>query len=100
MQRLPRIVAAVVSLALLATALEARQPAEAAPAADPKPAAAPQKVVSRPDVVSAAVTARAQGSRVEVESLRTATSTTWSNPDGTMTTEANFAPVRFKDTHG
>ncbi|HEU4947024.1 MAG TPA: hypothetical protein VFT31_07710, partial [Kribbella sp.] len=35
-----------------------------------------------------------------MESLRSATSTTWSNPDGTMTTEASFAPVRFKDSHG
>jgi RHS repeat-associated protein len=97
-QKFPRVVAAVVSLALLTTAMEARQPAEAAPAADPKPAA--QKVTSRPDVISASVTARAQGSRVEVESMRTESSTTWSNPDGTMTTEAHAAPIRFKTAKG
>jgi RHS repeat-associated protein len=97
-QKFPRVVAAVVSLALLATALEARQPAEAAPAADPQPAA--QKVGSRPDVISASVTARSQGSRVEVESMRTETSTTWSNPDGTMTTDAHAAPIRFKTAKG
>ncbi|WP_232828391.1 DUF6531 domain-containing protein [Kribbella monticola] len=88
--------AAVVSLALLAVGMEAQQ-AEALPATDQKPAAVPpKKVDSRPDIVSAAVTARSQGSRVEVESMRTETSTTWSNPDGTMTTEAHAAPIRFK----
>lgn len=57
-------------------------------------------VESRPDVVSAAVSARAQGSRVEVESERAETSSTWANPDGTMTTEAHAAPIRFKDKAG
>ncbi|WP_241996363.1 RHS repeat-associated core domain-containing protein [Kribbella antiqua] len=98
MQKFPRFVAVLVSAALLVSGLEARQPAEAAPAADPKPAA--PKVNSRPDVVSASVTARSQGSRVEVESMRTATSTTWANPDGTMTTDAHTAPVRFKAANG
>ncbi|MEV8373735.1 RHS repeat-associated core domain-containing protein [Kribbella sp. NPDC056861] len=92
------MVAAVVSLALLATALETHQTAEAAPSEDPQPVA--QKVASRPDVISAAVTARSQGSRVEVESLRTETSTTWSNPDGTMTTDAHAVPIRFKTAKG
>jgi hypothetical protein len=96
-QKLPRIVATVMSFALIAATLEASQAAPA-PAADPPPAAQREKVVSRPDVVSAAVSARAQGSRVEVESLRDETSSTWANPDGTMTTEAHAAPIRFKDT--
>jgi large repetitive protein len=68
----------------------------AAPAGPVK--AAP--VATRPDVVSAAVTARAQGSPVEVLSLRSETSTTWSNPDGTMTTEAHAAPIRYRDPAG
>ena len=97
-QKFPRIVAAVVSLTLLTAGLEAHQSADAAPTADPKPVV--QRVDSRPDVVSAAVSARAQGSRVEVESMRTETSTTWSNPDGTMTTEAHAAPIRFKNAAG
>ncbi|TCO41051.1 RHS repeat-associated protein [Kribbella antiqua] len=97
-QKFPRIVAVVVSAALLVTGLEAHQPAEAAPAADPKPLAT--KVDSRPDLVSAVVTARAQGSKVEVESLRTETDTTWANPDGTMSTEASAAPIRFKNAAG
>jgi RHS repeat-associated protein len=98
-QKLPRVVAAVVSFALVAATLQASE-AAAVPAADPPPAAQPQKVASRPDVVSAVVSARAQGSRVEVESLRDDRSSTWANPDGTMTTEAHAAPIRFKDTGG
>jgi large repetitive protein len=97
-QKLPRLVAVVVSFALLATGLEAREPAVAAAAADPKPAAV--KVASRPDLVSAMLTARSQGSKVEVESLRTETATTWANPDGTMTTDAHMAPIRFKTAKG
>ncbi|MEU8226186.1 RHS repeat-associated core domain-containing protein [Kribbella sp. NPDC048915] len=93
-----RFVAVLVSFALLATGLEARERAVAAPAADPKPPVA--KVESRPDLVSAVVSARAQGSKVEVLALRTETTTTWANPDGTMTTELNAGDIRFKDPSG
>jgi RHS repeat-associated protein len=55
---------------------------------------------SAPDLVSALVTARAQGSPVEVEALRAATSTTWANPGGTMTTRAHAGEIRFKDAKG
>ncbi|WP_238161880.1 RHS repeat-associated core domain-containing protein [Kribbella antibiotica] len=89
--------AAVTAFALLITGLEASQ-AVAAPAADPVPPVA--KVASRPDIVSAALTARSQGSRVEVESMRSETDSTWANPDGTMTTEAHAVPVRFKTKAG
>ncbi|MGH6691883.1 MAG: DNRLRE domain-containing protein, partial [Gammaproteobacteria bacterium] len=54
-------------------------------------------VAERPDAVSAMVTARAQGSRVEVLSERTATTSTWVNADGTFTTEVHAAPIRFRD---
>lgn len=57
-------------------------------------------VASRPDEVSARVAARAQGSRVEVEDLRTETSTTWVNPNGSLTTEQHQAPIRFRDAKG
>ena len=50
--------------------------------------------------MSAVLTARSHGSKVEVESLRTETSTTWANPDGTMTTDAHMAPIRFKTAKG
>lgn len=58
------------------------------------------RVGSRPDAVSAGVSARAQGSRVEVLSLRSRDSTTWANPDGTLTTEQSAGLVRFKDAAG
>ncbi|GAB2993771.1 hypothetical protein GCM10027184_55350 [Saccharothrix stipae] len=83
---------------LAASTAETITPPAAAAPPEPTPAAT-APVESRPDVVSAAVSARAQGSRVEVESMRTETSSTWSNPDGTLTTEAHGAPIRFKD-HG
>lgn len=67
--------------------------AEAVKQADPP-------VTSRPDVVSAAVTARARRTPIEVESLRTETTTTWANPDGTMTTDAHAAAIRFRDAAG
>lgn len=53
-----------------------------------------------PDVVSASVTARAQGARVEVEGLRSETSTSWVNPDGTVTTEQHAGQVRFRGGDG
>lgn len=97
-----KVVASVVSAALVLTVFDGLQSASAAPRAaqsePPALSAAPARVMSRPDVTSAAVSARAQGSRVEVESLRTETSTTWAEPSGLMTTEANVAPVRFKDS--
>lgn len=87
-------VAVAVALALTVT-LVAAEPVSAAQPVAAKPKA--EKVVSRPDVVSAQVTARAQGARVEVESLRDVTSTTWVNPDGTLTTQQHLGPIRFRD---
>ncbi len=59
---------------------------------------APVAVVK--DLVAAQVTARAQGARVEVEELRSESSTTWVNPDGTLTTDQHGVPIRFKDERG
>src|SRR3954447_23168640 len=73
--------------------------AEAQPAVK-KPTGHVTVVASRPDEVSARVTARVQGRRVEGEALRTETSSTWVNPDGTMTSELHAAPVRFRDRKG
>lgn len=60
----------------------------------------PAKVSSRPDMVSAAVSARAQGSPVEAEDARTEYSTSWANPDGTVTVRDSFGKVRFRDAKG
>ena len=99
--------ASVVSAAVVLTAFDGLDPTAAAartltaqPDTATKAQQAQQPVASRPDVVSAAVSARAQGSRVEVESMRTETSTTWVEASGLLTTEANAAPVRFKDSAG
>ncbi|GAA0244777.1 hypothetical protein GCM10010492_50120 [Saccharothrix mutabilis subsp. mutabilis] len=96
--RRTRLLAIALAVVLTAGAAETTTtPAVAAP--DPAPAAGPV-VQSRPDVVSAAVSARAQGSKVEVESLRTGSSTTWANPDGTMTTDEHSGAVRFRTSEG
>ncbi|EYT50831.1 DNRLRE domain-containing protein [Brachybacterium muris] len=49
---------------------------------------------------SAVIQARATGERVEVTGERTESSTTWVNPDGTVTTTQHAAPVRFQDAEG
>jgi RHS repeat-associated protein len=78
------------------------EPAVAAPPVHPAgtPAAKPARMAERPDRVSALLTARVQGSRVEIDSERTESSTTYANPDGTLTTEQATGPVRFRDGTG
>ncbi|WP_329424839.1 DNRLRE domain-containing protein [Streptosporangium sp. NBC_01495] len=49
-----------------------------------------------PDEPSARLTARLTGKRVEVESARTETATTYANPDGSLTVEAFAGPIRFR----
>lgn len=74
--------------------------------AQPQLASAATAVAQHPrtataaDLVSAQVTAKAQGARVEVESLRTETSTTWVNPDRSLTTEEHAGPIRYRDSAG
>jgi RHS repeat-associated protein len=50
----------------------------------------------RPDFVSASVTARASGQRVEVLSERSETARTWALPLGGYESETSAAPVRFE----
>ncbi|MDN3263473.1 DNRLRE domain-containing protein [Streptomyces sp. CSDS2] len=49
-----------------------------------------------PDLPSARVAARLSGKRIEALSERTETSTTWVNPNGSLTTELSAGPVRFE----
>ena len=94
-----RRVAAVVALTLALTLLDlaAISPRhDAARAATTKPA----PVTERPDQVSALLAARLQGSRVEISGDRTETSTTWANPDGTLTMEATTNPSRVQTADG
>jgi RHS repeat-associated protein len=84
-----------------AAALVAAQPVALAEPAGSVAAAVKAPVVSSAkDLVAAQVTARAQGARVEVEGLRTESSTTWVNPDGTLTTDQHGVPIRFRDERG
>ncbi|WP_143659223.1 hypothetical protein [Streptomyces sp. SA15] len=47
-------------------------------------------------MASAIAMARLRKHRVEVVDERTAQSTTWANPNGTLTTKSYAAPIRFK----
>ncbi|MGP5032179.1 DNRLRE domain-containing protein [Glutamicibacter arilaitensis] len=58
-----------------------------------------EDVTERPDGVSAQITAKATGHRVEDLSLRTATEQVFANPDGTWTSETTSA-ARFKEEKG
>ena len=95
-------VAFIVCAALLIAGLE---PVEAWAA--PRGAESPSAPVAGPtdskdpvDFPSAAIRARATGQRVEVTAERSESSTTWVNPDGSVTTEQFAAPVRFKNDKG
>jgi RHS repeat-associated protein len=93
------VVACVASIATFgALALNVQWPAASADSVPP-----PQTVTavtSRPDLVSARIAAVAQGTRVEVSSLDTETSTTWANADGTLTTDISSGPVQAQDANG
>ncbi|MER7759677.1 DNRLRE domain-containing protein [Streptomyces sp. NPDC097619] len=49
------------------------------------------------DVRAATLAARLSGRRVEALSERTESTTTWANPDGTLTTDSASGPLRFRD---
>lgn len=61
----------------------------------PAPATAPA-ASAEPDLVSAEAAARQTGSKVAITGEETATSTSWANPDGTLTTQVFDAPVRVR----
>lgn len=61
---------------------------------------APPDVTARPDAVSAGVSARLVGHRVEVTDARTDAMTTYANPDGTFTQESATGPVRVRQAGG
>lgn len=73
----------------------------AAPTDATAPAAAPETgESSRPDRVSAMVTARATGERVEDLSQRDETTRVFANPEGTWTSQTASEPVRVQDETG
>ncbi|MFI8258235.1 DNRLRE domain-containing protein [Streptomyces filamentosus] len=52
------------------------------------------------DAASALLMARLQDRRIEVTGERTESTTSWANPDGSMSLESYTGPVRFKDDAG
>src|SRR4051794_30007622 len=66
----------------------------------PSHAAAPANgtadVTSRPDQMSAMLAAEVVGHRVEITDDRTASTSTFANADGTLTTESYAGPVRVR----
>ena len=91
-----RLVAGVLTVGLVAQVLGVPTAAAQQRQQSARSAAAP--VAARPDRPSALLTARVQGSRVEILSERTETSSTYANPDGTLTTELSSGPIRFRDS--
>lgn len=88
-----RLSTLITIITVMASCLVVPRPAIAVTAV---PVAAAPPVNERPDLVSAVLTARAQGTRVEVSGERTESSTTYANPDGTFTTESFSGPVRTR----
>jgi large repetitive protein len=88
--------AAVCAFALVGSDLS---PAAAAPVEKPPAQAAEEQTDTRPDPVSAQVTAKATGHRVEDTSQRSETSQVFANPDGTWTLES-FTLPKFRETKG
>ncbi|MGV9307563.1 DNRLRE domain-containing protein [Nonomuraea sp. NPDC003727] len=74
----------------------ASSPASPAPAATTTGTAAGTAAGTAPDEASARLTARLTGRRVEIESARTETTTTYANPDGSMTVDSFAGPIRFR----
>ncbi|MGA6169649.1 DNRLRE domain-containing protein [Streptomyces sp. NPDC012600] len=94
-----RTVVGILSLALAAGLIQGVAVAAPAPeAVGEKPSAPPPRTVTEAaDLPSAQVAARLSGKRVEALSERTESSTTWANPDGSVTLDAASGPVRFRD---
>ncbi|MGN9844982.1 DNRLRE domain-containing protein [Nonomuraea sp. H19] len=106
---LPRALAGGLALLLLPLAAPPSPAAAEPPATSPSPSAAAAKPVddpsapgrltaepSAPDEPSARLSARLTGKRVEVADARTETTTTYANPDGTLTVDSFAGPVRFR----
>lgn len=83
------------SLSLVASGLvpAAAAPLEAAPETNT------ESVTTRPDTISAQITAKATGQRIEDLSQRTATEQVFANPDGSWTSESSGV-VRFAEKNG
>ncbi|MGO4635591.1 DNRLRE domain-containing protein [Streptomyces sp. 2RAF24] len=91
-----RLTSAVMAGTLAVTLLAGSESAFAAPVRPNPHAEAPKPGAPVHDLASARLAAKLWGRRVEVLGARTTTSTTWANPDGTLTTETAAGPIRFR----
>ena len=89
-------VLAMLAAGALADPVPAAAAAAAATAAVSKSVPVPVDVVSKPDQVSAMLAAHRLGHEVEISGLTSATSMTWAQPDGSLKTEMDQAPVRVE----
>jgi len=91
--------AAAAAVSLTASLLAIVTPTASA-ATGPVAAAAAPDVTQRPDLPSAVMAARSAGHRVQVTDRDTESTTTWVNPDGTLTSESSALPVRVRTATG
>ncbi|MEU8761546.1 DNRLRE domain-containing protein [Streptomyces sp. NPDC048659] len=96
---LPRVAVSLAGLMAVEAAVVVGTTGQAVALASRGTAAAerPASATEAADLPSAVVAARLSGRRVEARSERTESSTTWANPDGTVTTDAASGPIRFRD---
>lgn len=94
------VASVVCAVALMVTLLPSASWAEDPPTDPPKADASTPVTAVGTDFPSAVVQARATGKPVEITQERSEASTTWANPDGTLTTTQYGAPVRYQDDQG
>jgi len=97
-----RWIAAGVSVVLAATigGLADPAPALAGVRSAPSAVATDKAPLEATDLRSAQLTARVRGQRVEVLSQRTEATTTWANPNGSLTSDESMGPVRVRKGDG
>jgi hypothetical protein len=104
LRRVALVTALAVGSSVLAAAGPGTSPALSSASTSAAPAAATvapdESVLERPDSLSAMVTARATGERVEDVSQRTEYAQVFANPEGSWTSEAANEPVRVRDERG
>jgi RHS repeat-associated protein len=77
-----------------AAAADTASPADAGTPTSPSTAAAAVEDFTRPDLPSAQLAARLLNHRIEVTGLEAETTTTYVNPNGSLTTDSSTVPVR------
>ncbi|MEU7510957.1 DNRLRE domain-containing protein [Streptomyces sp. NPDC042898] len=94
LRRIALATAVVMTFGLMEGVATAEPPS--APVAEPQV----QGPAEAEDAASAVLMARLQNRRIEVTGERTEATTSWANPDGSMSLESYTGPYRFKDDDG